>query len=219
MGRLASQPVGGFRDFQFRRPTVPEKFIGDSRIKRRQPVNELGFDICPSQTPRHAQQKIPVAGAEFDDPAWRFTGKMFAQCRGHDLRMIHPGVEPPQIAPRTPRGGIFRRQHIQQFRQDNAFHDVKSKIRSSKQVLRRSFDFRISEFFRTSDFALRISFHSTSNSAPCDVNPAPNDAIHHRPPGALSASAACSTNKTDGLLMLPCSRNTASLQRTSWLDN
>ena len=45
--------------------------------------------------------------------------------------------------------------------------------------------------------------HSTASSTPWQLKPAPNDDIHQYPPGACSASAACSTKYTHGLLTLP----------------
>src|ERR1019366_7779106 len=131
---------------------------------------------------------MSIARAQLDNVPGVLFLQIFLQNTGHDARMPHPGVEPAEIAARAQGRLILRRQDIQQFRQDNAFHGASK-------------------------------FYSTSNSAPWQVNPAPNDDIHQSPPGAFSASAACRTNKTEGLLMFPCSRSTASLWRKSWPDN
>src|ERR1017187_375344 len=74
----------------------------------------------------------------------------------------------------------------------------------------------VEQFWQNNSFHTQ-KVYSTSSNAPWQLKPAPNDDIHHRPPGAPSASSACTTNKTEWLPMFPCSRNTASLRRTSVL--
>ena len=56
--------------------------------------------------------------------------------------------------------------------------------------------------------------YCTSNNAPWQVMPAPNDDINHVPPGALAFNAFSRANKTLGLLMFPYCRNTSLLQQS-----
>ncbi|MGZ4730382.1 MAG: hypothetical protein ACXWB2_21925, partial [Acidimicrobiales bacterium] len=71
---------------------------------------------------RHAQQEIAVARAEFDDVFWRPAIHGGLQRVRHDGMVMHPGVEPAQVAARAGGARVAGRQFIEQFRFDNAFH-------------------------------------------------------------------------------------------------
>src|SRR5262249_49405901 len=61
--------------------------------------------------------------------------------------------------------------------------------------------------------------HATSSSAPWQLNPAPNEVIHHAPPRAFARNARSRTKSTNGLLRLPYWRSTAALQAMSSLES
>src|ERR1039458_9177704 len=65
---------------------------------------------------------MPVARAQLNKVTSVRIRQMVFQEAGHDARVSHPGVEPAEITARAQGGLILRRQDVQQFRQDNAFH-------------------------------------------------------------------------------------------------
>jgi hypothetical protein len=73
----------------------------------------------------NAQQKMPVTGTQFNDVPGIGTWQIFLQNAGHDSRMTHPSVDPPQIAAGTQCGRILRGQNIQYFGENDSIHNVK----------------------------------------------------------------------------------------------
>jgi hypothetical protein len=61
------------------------------------------------------------------------------------------------------------------------------------------------------DAAATLRVYSTESNAPWHVKPAPNEDIHHQPPGAESCSAASNTKYTKALLKLPYWRSASRL--------
>jgi hypothetical protein len=59
---------------------------------------------------------MSVARAKLDNLTGALLRQIFSQDAGHDARMPHPGIEPPEIAARAQGRFILWRQYIQQFR-------------------------------------------------------------------------------------------------------
>ena len=78
---------------------------------------------------------MPVARAQLDKATSVRIRQMIFQDARHDARMSHPDVEPAEIAPRAQSGLILRRQNVQQFRQDNAFHEWSNLIHFQQRAV------------------------------------------------------------------------------------
>src|SRR5262249_3044931 len=81
-------------------------------------VEQNDANIRPAwrEAPRNLQHELAVACAEVRNRAWRLAAGVLAQQASHPAGVAHPGVDPPEIAPRADRARIVGRQLIGQFR-------------------------------------------------------------------------------------------------------
>ena len=136
-GRRRSKPFGGVGNFNVDAPAQDIEPFADLRVKCFQPVHQRRVRAGPVrlQTARDAQEKMPVAGAEFDNATRVPAIRTFPQGARHEAWVSHPGVHPSQIAAAAQGAPVLRRQNVQQFGFNQPFHKSRCQMPGAVLVI------------------------------------------------------------------------------------